>query len=258
MHVHIIERTIRYGKEGVRGLLAGLPYPCPRNIFNYMAPFVANRLNMFPSSTQTDNISALQLIYNRHVNATIDCQLEFGAYYQVHNRLMSSIVDTPRTNGAIGVGQSNDGSGACTFVGLHNLAPFKAFTFKQLPKPSEAITLLTRIAIADKIKVNKDPVFQISALHNPALDDITTTATKSTLTPAEDDYQSLNLLDATHTDRAPSPPLSTYRADDLPPPSSSIQAEADSGNDCTLTTDKSSKLTTSLTKLQHRKSAKHR
>lgn len=85
MHVHIIERTIRYVKEGARGLLAGLPYPCPRTIFTYMVPFVANRLNMFPSSTRTDNISAFQLIYDRHVNTAIDCQLEFGAYYQVHN-----------------------------------------------------------------------------------------------------------------------------------------------------------------------------
>ena len=105
MHVHIIERTIRYVKEGVRGLLAGLPYPCPRIIFLHMVPFVANRLNMFPSSTRTDNTSAFQLIYNRHINAAINCQLEFGAYYQVHNRLTNNTVDTPRTIGAIGVGQ---------------------------------------------------------------------------------------------------------------------------------------------------------
>jgi hypothetical protein len=61
MHVHIIERTIRYVKEGVRGLLAGLPYPCPKLIFLHMVKFVANRLNMFPSATRTDNLSAFHL-----------------------------------------------------------------------------------------------------------------------------------------------------------------------------------------------------
>ena len=77
---------------------------------------------------------------------------------------MNNTVDTLRTIGAIGVEQSDDGSGTCTFVGLHNLAPFKANTFKLLPMPSEAIALLTRIAVTDKIKVNKDPIFQINAL----------------------------------------------------------------------------------------------
>ena len=196
MHVHIVERTTRYVKEGVRGLLAGLPYPCPRIIFLHMVPFVANRINMFPSSTRTDNISAFQLIYNRHINAAIDCQLEFGAYYQVHNRLVNNTVDTPRTIGAIGLGQSNDGSGTCTFIGLHNFATFKANTFKLLPMPNEAIALLTRMALADKIKVNKDPIFQISALNSLALDDTTTIDIASTLTPAEDNLQDLNLLDS--------------------------------------------------------------
>ena len=193
-----------------------------------MVPFVANRLNMFPSSTRTDNISAFQLIFNRHVNAAIDCQLEFGAYYQVNNRLMNNTVDTPRTYGAIGVGQSGDGNGTCTFVALHNGAIFKANTFKALPMPTEVIMHLTRMAAADKSKIPKDPIFQISALMNPALDDAPN-ATASVLTPAEDSHQDLAMLDTTHTERAPSPPPSTHRADDLPPPSSPTLAEADSG-----------------------------
>ena len=80
MHVHTVERAIRTIKEGVRGLLAGLPYHCPKAIFIHMIPFVAYRTNMFPTSTQTDNIPLFQLISNRHMNAAIDCQLEFGAY----------------------------------------------------------------------------------------------------------------------------------------------------------------------------------
>ena len=237
MHVHIIERTIRYVKEGVRGLLAGLPYPCPKLIFLYMVTFVANRLNMFPSATRTDNLSAFQLMFNRHVNAAIDCQLEFGAYYQVHNRLQTNAVDVPRTLSGIGVGQSNDGSGTCTFIGLHNLRPFKANTFKLLPMPNEVILLLTSIAAADKVKISKDPIFHISALHSPALDDTVPTPTENHLTPADDTYQDLALLDNTVLDRAPSPPPSTHRADDLPPPSLPAQPEADSRGDTPMQAD---------------------
>jgi hypothetical protein len=110
-------------------------------------------------------------MFNRHVNAAIDCRLEFGAYYQVHNCLHSNAVEIPRTIGAIGIGQSNDGSGTCTFLGLHNLRIFKANTFQLLPTPQEVITILTDIAAADKIKITKDPIFQISALQSPPLDD---------------------------------------------------------------------------------------
>jgi hypothetical protein len=58
-----------------------------------MIPFIANRLNMFPSSTGTNNISAFKIIFNCHVNAAIDCQLGFGAYYQVNNRLQTNAVE---------------------------------------------------------------------------------------------------------------------------------------------------------------------
>jgi hypothetical protein len=36
MHIHTVERAIRTIKEGVRGLLAGLPYPCLKAIFIHM------------------------------------------------------------------------------------------------------------------------------------------------------------------------------------------------------------------------------
>lgn len=237
MHVHIIERTIRYVKEGVRGLLAGLPYPCPRVIFTHLVTFVAYRLNMFPSSTRTDNMSAFQLVFNRHINAAIDCQLEFGAYYQVHNRLMNNTVDTPRTYGAIGLGQSGNGTGTCIFYALHNGTIFRANTFRALPMPSEVIAHLTRLAAADKVKITKDPIFQISALRNPAMEDTPTTATEPAIAPAEDHHQDLTLLDVTHTERAPSPPPSTHRADDLPPPSSPTPIEADRGGDTPMHAD---------------------
>jgi hypothetical protein len=55
---------------------------------------------------------------------------------------------------------------------------------------------------------------------------------ESTLIPADDNHQDLTLLD-----RVPSPPHSIHRADDLPLPSASIQAEADSGGDVPVQAD---------------------
>ena len=217
MHVHIVERTIRTIKEGVRGLLAGLPYPCPKALFIHLIPFVAYRSNMFPSSTRTDNMSPFQLMYNRHINAAIDCHLEFGAYYQISNRLMDNSM-TPRTIGAIGIAHSGNGTGTCRFYALHNGALISANHFRALPMPSEVITHLTRLADADKIKILKDPVFQISALANPEITGPNPEQPAALPVPAEDTTQDLTPLDLTNPYRPPSPPPATHRADDLPSP----------------------------------------
>jgi hypothetical protein len=254
MHIHIIERTIRYVKEGVRGLQSGFKYPCPKIIFLHMVTFVANRLHMFPSATRTDNISAFQLMFNRHVNAAIDCRLEFGAYYQVHNRLHSNAVEIPRT-----LEPSVSANRTMVAGHAHSQPPH----FQLLPMPQEVITLLTDIAAADKIKITKDPIFQISALQSPALDDTPIPASETTLITADDNHQDLTLLDGTHADRAPSPPPSTHHANDLPLPSHFTLAEADSAGggeipQCKLTTGKSRKSTAAPTNPPYRMSAKHR
>jgi hypothetical protein len=103
--------------------------------------------------------------------------------------------------------------------------------------PQEVISLLTREAAADKIKIPKDPIFQISTLQSPALDDLTVTGPETTLIPANDNHQDLTLLDTMHIDRAPSPPPSTHRADDLPLPSVLPQTEADNGGDTPMQAD---------------------
>ena len=65
MHIHIVERAIRYVKEAVRSVLHGLLYSCPRILFKTLIPYATLRLNMFPSTTRTDHLSAFQLVYNR-------------------------------------------------------------------------------------------------------------------------------------------------------------------------------------------------
>ena len=214
MHVHVVERTIRTIKEWVRGLLAGLSYPCPKALFIHLIPFVACRSNMFPPSTRTDNMSPFQLLYNRHINAAIDCHLEFGAYYQISNRLMDNSM-TPRT---IGIAHSSNGTGTCRFYALHIGALISANHFRALPMPSEVIAHLTRLADDDKIKIRKDPVFQISALANPEITGTNPEQPAVLPVPPESTTQDFTPLGTTNPYRPPSPPPATHRADDLPSP----------------------------------------
>ena len=149
MHVSIIERVTRYIQEGVRGTLAGLGYNCPNAIFQHLVPYVADRLNLFPSSTRTDNLSAFQLLFNRSPNAQIDTNLEGGGYYQVTNKNGNNTT-LPRTDGAIGIGQVPNGTGTCRFIKLSNGEVFSSNHFTHLPMPEEVKAALNALASKDK------------------------------------------------------------------------------------------------------------
>lgn len=73
MHVHVIERSIRYIKDAPRGVLTSIPYPCPRLLFRDLPAFVAQRLNLFQVSTRTYHTSTLQLVYDRAAVADRHC-----------------------------------------------------------------------------------------------------------------------------------------------------------------------------------------
>ena len=161
MHVHTIERSIRYIKEGVRGVLHGLPYTCPRIIFKTLIPYIALRLNLFPSSTRTDQLSAFQLIYNRSATADKDCHLDFGALYHVTSRTGNNTM-APRTITAIGVGQIPNGTGTCTFFSLSTHTFISANHFVHLPMTQEVINHLNAVAAKDKFKISITAPFYLN------------------------------------------------------------------------------------------------
>ena len=152
MHVHTVERTIRYVKEAVRSVLHGLPYSCPRALFKMLIPYATLRLNMFPSTTRTDHLSAFQLVYNRPAHADRDCNLEFGAYYHVTSRTSSNTM-AARTVAAIGVHQIPNGTGSCTFFSLENHKFFSANHFEPLPMTQAVINNLNALAATDRSKI---------------------------------------------------------------------------------------------------------
>ena len=160
MHVHVVERAIRYVKEGVRSIHAGLPYTCPRTLFKMLIPFVAFRLNMFPSSTRTDRLSAFQVIYNRPADARRDCQLTFGAMYHVTSRDRAHSM-APRTVAAIGVAQIPNGTGTCSFYTLHNHTVISANHFTAVPMTPDMITYMNRLAADDKTATTIDAPYYL-------------------------------------------------------------------------------------------------
>jgi hypothetical protein len=182
MHVHVVERAIRYIKEGVRALHAGLPYTCPRALFRLLVPFVALRLNMFPTSTRTDRLSAFQIIYNRPADARRDCHLTFGAMYHITCRERSHSM-APRTVAAIGVAQIPNGTGTCSFYAIHNGSIINANHFTEVPMTPDMIRHMNRLAAEDRVPMAINAPYY---LHGNAILGPTPTETPSSLPPSRE------------------------------------------------------------------------
>ena len=160
MHIHVVERAIRYVKEAVRSVLHGLPYDCPRILFKMLIPYATLRLNMFPSTTRNDRLSAFQLVYNRPAHADRDCNLDYGAYYHVTTRTSNNTM-AARTVAAIGVHQIPNGTGSCTFFSLENHKFFSANHFEPLPMTQAVINNLNALAAQDRSKISATGPFYI-------------------------------------------------------------------------------------------------
>ena len=160
MHVHVVERAIRYVKEGVRSIHAGLPYTLPRALFRLLIPFVASRMNMFPSSNRTDRLSAFQIIYNRAADARRDCHLTFGAMYHVTCRDRAHTM-APRTVAAIGVAQIPNGTGTCSFYTIDKHTIINANHFTAVPMTRDMIAHLNRLAADDKVSTAIDAPYYL-------------------------------------------------------------------------------------------------
>ena len=159
MHVPQIERRIRYIKELSRSIVNGLPYTCPRKIFQYLVIFVTSRANMFPSATAPHGDSPFRLMEGR-TPTDKDTNMEFGALYQVSSRTMDNSMDS-RTIAAIGIAQVPNGTETCRFMTL--LKPYAVITanhFVHVPMNQDVIDLLNEMASQDSRPISKDIIFR--------------------------------------------------------------------------------------------------
>ena len=172
MHVPQIERRIRYIKELSRSVVNGLPYTCPRKIFQYLVIFVTSRANMFPSATAPHGDSPFRLMEGR-TPTDKDTNMEFGALYQVSSRTMDNSMDS-RTIAAIGIAQVPNGTGTCRFMTLRK--PYAVITanhFVHVPMNQDVIDLLNEMASQDSRPISKDIIFRYhgSDLEGPSHSD---------------------------------------------------------------------------------------
>ena len=172
MHVPHIERCIRYMKELARSIVNGLPYACPRRIFQYLVTFVTSRANMFPSTTTPHGDSPFRLLEGRTPNDK-DTNMEFGALYQVSSRTMDNSMES-RTIAAIGIAQIPNGTGTCKFMTLRKpWAIITANHFVHVPMNKDVIDLLNEMASQDSRPISKDIIFRYhgSDLEGPSQSD---------------------------------------------------------------------------------------
>ena len=182
--------------------------------------------NCFPHSDNIHNqlspraiVSGTNIDYNKH------CQLEYGAYVQMHEEHDNSI--RPRTTGAIALRPMNNIQGGWYFMSLGTGRKLQRYTWTPLPMPKETIGrvhILTR-----RCHALRKPIFYsrdgTSILHD---DNIETAGTDT----ANDDTDTDSDSSYTNTD-------STTDSDDTEAPDTDSGDETDSGDSSYHTSDDS-------------------
>tara|TARA_B100002003_G_C14152859_1_gene554651 strand:- start:307 stop:5016 length:4710 start_codon:yes stop_codon:yes gene_type:complete len=117
-HVNIVERAIRFVKERVRCVLAGIPYNLPNKLSVWAVLFVIDRINCLPRSSGI-NISPREVLKGRKLNYSTDVRLQFGEYVSVYQpyKHHNSVTNT-RTVQCIALCPKDNEAGSWYFFNL--------------------------------------------------------------------------------------------------------------------------------------------
>jgi hypothetical protein len=160
-HVPEIERYIRTIKERARCVYNTVPFKRmpPRMVMEIVHASVF-WLNMFPASDGVSDVLSprgiivgLKLDYNKH------CQLEFGAYVQVHEEHDNSMAT--RATGAIALRPTGNAQGGYYFLSLTSGRRLSRNRWTELPMPQDVIERVH--LMARRSNANRDLTF---AWHN--------------------------------------------------------------------------------------------
>jgi hypothetical protein len=149
-HVPEIERYIRTIKERTRSIYNVLPYKkMPSKMVVEMVQGSVFWLNIFPSTDGVSDtmsprliVAGFELDYDKH------CQLEFGAYAQVHEEHDNSMAT--RTTGAIALRPTGNAQGGYYFLSLSSGRRLNRNHWTELPMPQEVITRVHDLARQDR------------------------------------------------------------------------------------------------------------
>jgi hypothetical protein len=138
-HVPEVERYIRTIKERVRCVYNSLPYrQIPARMLIEMVHASVFWLNNFPPKHGiSDTMSPRYIMTGFHIQYNKHCNLEFGAYAQVHEDHDSTMAT--RTTGAIALRPTGNQQGGFYFMSLNTGRRLNRNHWTELPMPSDVI-----------------------------------------------------------------------------------------------------------------------
>jgi hypothetical protein len=160
-HVPVIERAVRLVKERVRSILCGLPYTLPSSYLTYLVSYAVRVLNMVPGRQSTDNLSPREKLRGRKMDFKRDLRIEFGQYVQAKTPNKISNSSHERTEGCIALFPRDTATGSVEFLNLATLQVVTRDQWTELPTPDVVIKRMNELAVEQKRKLSKDPVFSI-------------------------------------------------------------------------------------------------
>ena len=154
-HVPVVERQIRTIKERVRAHRSRLPFKkLPKALIEGMVLDSIKWINTFPTKGGISNqygartlLTGVKLDYNTH------CRIETGSYAQVHDEPNITNSDTPRTTGAIAIGNMDNLQGGYYFLNLNTGKPITRRKFDKLPMPNDVIARVEALANSDDTEI---------------------------------------------------------------------------------------------------------
>lgn len=201
-HVPEVERYIRTIKERTRSIYNSLPYKSiPVLMIMEMVQLSVFWLNNFPATDGIYNdLSPRNIVVGSSIDYLSHCQIEFGAYAQVHQEHDNSM--TARTTAAIALGPTGNAQGGYYFMSLDTGRRLNRNHWTELPAPAEVIDrvhVLARRSNANRGLVFADRDGYIMPEANLAEEDIHDDDDDSDyqpdVTPETDDDMSMNEAD---------------------------------------------------------------
>ena len=145
-HVPDIERHIRTLKERTRAIYTMLPFKkMPDRLVIEMVYASNFWLNSFPPINGiSDFLSPRTIVTGGTINFTDHCQIEFGAYAQVHEAHDNTM--TTRTVGAIALRPTGNAQGGYFFYSLDTGRVLNRNRWTELPMPADVVTRIHTLA----------------------------------------------------------------------------------------------------------------
>jgi hypothetical protein len=192
-HVPVVENKIRQVKERVRAHIHGLPFNLSVSLLAWLVYFCSSRLNMMPDRTRVDSSSPREQFLGRKIDYKRDLRVGFADYCQVHTPNIIKNSMSARTEGAIALLPVGNLQGSVKFLSLTTLKVITRDYWNPLPMPEEVIQFLNNLALKQKRKLSKDPIFRLGS--NTIIEDNDLDTTEEELIEDENVVNADNIID---------------------------------------------------------------